>query len=180
MGAASSATLTALGGSAHWLGEPPVGVPVEGDPLLALRDTLAELGTPHLPGLPPLTGGMVGFLSWDVVRRWERLPDTTVDELAVPELSMSLATDLAVLDHADGTVLLVANAVNHDATDDRVDEAHAAAVARLERMTHELAAPAPSTVAVHASGVVPAATQRSQRRRVPVRGARGQGGDPRR
>jgi len=149
VGAASRATLTARDGRAHWLGEPPIGVPTSGDPLLALRDTLAVLGTPRLPGLPPLTGGMVGFLGWDVVRRWERLPDTTVDELGVPELCMSLATDLAVLDHNDGTVLLVANAVNYDDSDERVDEAWADAVARLDRMTAELAAPAPSTVAVH-------------------------------
>ncbi len=40
--------------------------------------------------------------------------------------------------------------MNHDATDERVDEAWADAVARLDRMTAELAAPAPSTVAVHA------------------------------
>jgi anthranilate synthase component 1 len=149
VGAASRATLTARDGRATWLGEPPVGVPTDGDPLLALRDTVAALSAPRLPGLPPLTGGMVGFLSWDVVRRWERLPDTTTDELGVPELSMSLATDLAVLDHSDGTLLLVANAVNYDATDDRVDEAHADAVARLDAMTQRLAAPAPSTVAVH-------------------------------
>jgi anthranilate synthase component 1 len=94
---------------------------------------------------------MVGFLSWDAVRRWERLPDTTVDELGVPELCMTLATDLAVLDHSDATVLIVANAVNYDDSDERVDEAWADAVARLDRMTAELAASAPSTVAVHAS-----------------------------
>ena len=34
---------------------------------------------------------------------------------------MMLATDLAVLDHADGSVLLVANAVNYDDTDERVE-----------------------------------------------------------
>jgi anthranilate synthase component I len=154
VGAASRATLTARDGRAHWLGEPPVGVPTSGDPLLALRDTLAALGTARLPGLPPLTGGMVGFVSWDAVRRWERLPDTTVDELGVPELCVSLATDLAVLDHGDGTVLLIANAVNYDDSDDRVDEAWADAVARLDRMTTELSAPAASTVAVH-SGPAP-------------------------
>ena len=163
VGAASRATLTARDGRAHWLGEPPVGVPTSGDPLLALRDTLATLGTARLPGLPPLTGGMVGFVSWDAVRRWERLPDTTIDELGVPELCMSLATDLAVLDHSDGTVLLVANAVNYDDSDERVDDAWADAVGRLDRMTAELAAPAPSTVAVH-SGPAPAATvERSTR-----------------
>jgi anthranilate synthase component 1 len=140
-----------------------VGVPTDGDPLLALRDTVEALQTPRLPGLPPLTGGLVGFLSWDVVRRWERLPETTVDDLDVPELSMSLATDLAVLDHSDGTLLLVANAVNYDATDERVDEAWADAVERLDRMTAQLAAPAPSTVAVHGGPPSAPARQRTER-----------------
>jgi anthranilate synthase component 1 len=140
-----------------------VGVPISGDPLLALRDTLEALRTPELPGLPPLTGGMVGFLSWDAVRRWERLPDTTVDELGVPELSMSLATDLAVFDHSDATLLLIANAVNYDDTDARVDEAWADAVARLDRMTAQLMQPAPSTVAVHDRTVPAAARERTPR-----------------
>ena len=98
VGAASRATLTSRDGVAHWIGDPPAGVPTGGDPLAALRDTVDALRAPRLPGLPPLTGGMVGFVGWDAVRRWERLPDTTIDELGVPELAMRLATDLAVLD----------------------------------------------------------------------------------
>jgi anthranilate synthase component 1 len=76
---------------------------------------------------------------------------------------MSLATDLAVLDHSDSTVLLVANAVNYDNSDERVDEAWADAVARLDRMTAELAAAAPSTVAVHDVPAAPQPHQRSTR-----------------
>src|SRR5690348_9054948 len=90
---------------------------------------------------------MVGAICYDAVRRWEKLPDTNPDVLDVPELAMMLATDLAVLDHADGSLLLVANAVNYDATDERVDQAWADAVGRLDAMTADLAAAAPSTVA---------------------------------
>ena len=61
---------------------------------------------------------------------------------------MVLATDLAVLDHADGSLMLIANAINYDDTDERVEEAHADAVRRLDAMAAQLAAPAPSTVAV--------------------------------
>jgi anthranilate synthase component 1 len=147
VGAASRATLTEKDGQAHWIGEPPVGVPTGGNPLEALRDTVLALATEPIEGLPPLTGGMVGAITYDAVRRWERVPDTLPDELGLPEISMMLATDLAVLDHADGSVLLVANAVNYDATDDRVEQAWADAVARLDAMTSDLAAPAPSTVA---------------------------------
>ena len=148
IGARCAATLTERDGEACWIGEPPTGVPTSGDPTKALRDTVNALRTDAVGGLPPLTGGMVGAMSYDVVRRWERLPDDTVDDLRLPELTMMLATDLAVLDHADGSLLLVANAVNYDHTDERVDEAWADAVARLDRMSAELAASADSTVAV--------------------------------
>ena len=85
---------------------------------------------------------------YDAVRRWEKVPDTLPDDLHLPELAMMLATDLAVLDHADGSLLLVANAVNYDATDERMEDAWTDAVSRLDRMTADLAASAPSTVAV--------------------------------
>ncbi|GAB2674381.1 anthranilate synthase component I [Thalassiella azotivora] len=163
VGARSRAVLTSRDGQAHWLGEPPVGVPTSGPPLDALAGTLQALHTPALPGLPPLTGGMVGVLAYDAVRSWERVGDHAVDELGVPDLMMSLATDVAVLDHADGTLLLVANAVNYDATDERVDEAWADAVARLDRMTADVGRPAPSTVAVH--DVVPGPEPRARTRR---------------
>ncbi len=148
IGAASAATLTEEDGEARWLGDPPVGVPTTGDPVTALRATVEALATEALPGLPPLTSGMVGAVSYDAVRRWERVPERTADELGVPEIAMVLATDVAVLDHADGSLLLIANAINYDATDERAEEAWADAVARLDRMTAELAEPAPSTVAV--------------------------------
>jgi anthranilate synthase component I len=90
---------------------------------------------------------MVGAITYDAVRRWERVPETAPDELGLPEITMMLATDLAVLDHADGSLLLVANAVNFDGTDERVEDAWADAVGRLDAMTTDLAAPAASTVA---------------------------------
>ena len=148
VGAASRATLTEQGGVAHWIGEPPVGVPTTGDPTQALRDTVSVLATERIPGLPPLTGGMVGAVTYDAVRRWERVPDTGRDDLGLPEIAMMLATDLAVLDHSDGALYLIANAVNYDDTDARVEQAWEDAVQRLDRMQERLAQPAPSTVAV--------------------------------
>lgn len=148
IGAASRATLTEKDGEAHWIGEPPVGVPTTGLATDALRDTVAALATDPIPGLPPLTGGMVGMISYDAVRRWEKVPSTTPDVLHLPEIAMMFATDLAVLDHSDGSVLLIANVVNYDDTDERVEEAWAEGVARLDAMTQDLATSADSTVSV--------------------------------
>jgi anthranilate synthase component I len=149
VGARSSAMLTARDGVATWWGSPPHDVPRGGDPVEALRDTIALLHTDRAEDLPPLTGGMVGYLAYDAVRRWERLPDGNPDELQVPELGFLLATDLAVLDHADGTVLLIANAINGDNTDRRIDEAWSDAVARLDAMEADLRRSADSTVATY-------------------------------
>lgn len=159
VGVRSAATLTESGGTARWLGEPPVGIPREGDPLDVLRATVEALHTPHdipgLPDLPPLHGGMVGYLGYDIVRRLERLPSLTRDDLRVPELMMMLATDLAVLDHADGTVLLIANAINWNGLESGVDEAYRDAVARLDAMTADLARPAEGTASYVQGGVDP-------------------------
>ena len=157
VGAASRATLTEREGRAHWIGEPPAGVPTDGVPTDVLRDTVAALATDPIDGLPPLTGGMVGMIGYDAVRRWERLPDLAPDVLALPEIALMLATDLAILDHSDGSLILVANALNYDDTDERVEQAWADAVARLDAMTSALAAPAASTVAVVDPSAVTAA-----------------------
>ena len=147
IGVQAAAMLSEVDGQAVWRGRAPLGVPMSGDPLHALRDTLAALHTePLVDGdLPPLTGGLVGMLGYDAVRRWERLPDANPDELGLPEIAMLLAVDLAVLDHWDGTVLLIANAVNYDATDERVAEAWSGAVSRLDAMEAALAQPSPAT-----------------------------------
>ncbi|TWE12556.1 anthranilate synthase component I [Rudaeicoccus suwonensis] len=150
IGAASRATLTERDGRAHWIGEPPVGVPTTGTPTDALRDTVATLATPAIPGLPPLTGGMVGAITYDAVRRFESLPDTGRDDLDLPELAMLLATDLAVLDHSDGSLLLIANAINYDNTPERVEPAWRDALDRLDAMQAALSRPADSTVAIPA------------------------------
>jgi len=163
VGVRSAATLTEREGAALWTGTPPAGVPLGGDPLAALRETVALLHTERLPGLPPLTGGMVGYIGYDAVRRLERLPELAKDDLQLPELAMLFATDLAVLDHEDGSVLLIANAVNYDATDDRVDEAWADAVARLDSMQASLAQPSPPLAVTLDWAATPSYTSNTER-----------------
>ncbi|GIG89978.1 anthranilate synthase component I [Plantactinospora endophytica] len=180
VGVRSSATLVERGGQAHWLGTPPAGLPTGGDPMTALRATVAALTGPAAVGplgtdrdsLPPLLGGMVGYLGYDVVRRFERLPSLTEDDLRLPELGMMLATDLVVLDHFEGSAILVANALlpapthaDGDAStadagatgagtagDDperaaQVTAAYHQAVGRLDAMTTALSRPIPPMIA---------------------------------
>jgi anthranilate synthase component 1 len=156
VGVRSVATLMERDGVAVWLGTPPAGVPVGGDPVHVLRETvaaLAGLDDDPDPYLPPLTGGMVGYLGYDLVRRFERLPSLAVDDLNLPELGMMLATDLVVLDHFDGSAILVANAIMPDPPtgeagqpSDPVLAAYHHAVGRLDAMTTALSRPIPPMI----------------------------------
>ncbi len=110
--------------------------------------------------MPPFTGGMVGYLGYDIVRRLERIGEHGEDELRLPELTMLLTSDLAVLDHWDGSVLLIANAINHNDEDTGVDEAYADAVARLDAMEADLGRAVPSTPTALPPSELPACTTR--------------------
>ncbi|MGI8678427.1 MAG: anthranilate synthase component I [Jatrophihabitans sp.] len=148
VGVDSLATLSVLDGAASWTGEVPAGVPLDGDPLAALGAAWRTVKAPRLPGLPPLTGGFVGYLGYDVVRRIEMLPAKAVDELGLPELTMLLVTDLAAFDHHECSVVLIANAVlRPDMTGLELDEVYADAVRRLDRMQAALATPSAPTIA---------------------------------
>ncbi len=152
IGVNCSAMLSEASGQTSWSGNVPIGLPTTGDPIEALRATLDILHTPDVNigvssnQLPPLTGGVVGYLGYDIVRRFEKIPTKTKDVLELPELAMLIATDLAVLDHMDGSVTLIANAINYDNSPERVDLAYADALARLDVMEEALSKPLASSV----------------------------------
>lgn len=142
IGIHSSSTLTERDGKAVWLGVAPSGAPSGIDPLEALKITAKHLRSPHLPHLPPLTGGLVGYAGYDIVRRLEKLPSIARSDLELPEIAFMLTSDLAVFDHFDGTLTLIANAINWDGSSDRVDAAYLDAQARLDALEIKLKAPA--------------------------------------
>ncbi|MGO1318841.1 MAG: anthranilate synthase component I [Galactobacter sp.] len=149
IGAGSAATLTSKDGEAVWIGTPPAGVPTQGHPLDVLRDTLEYLRLPRTSAETPLTSGLVGFVGWEAVRHWERLPHPPVDDTNLPELALDLVTDLAIHDNTDSTLTLVANAYNKDGQDTGVDAAYEDAVRRLGDMLQRLSVPAGAAESTH-------------------------------
>jgi len=150
VGVRAQATLLADGEDVRWLGDPPVSVPASGTPLEILRGTLAALHTEPLPGLPPLTGGLVGALGWDAC--WYFHPDLTKvapEELHLPDLALMLVADMVAIDHHDGSAWLIANAINTNDTETGVEEAYEDAVRRLDALASALTEPSPAVVSTH-------------------------------
>src|SRR5690625_1850618 len=122
VGRAPVATLTEVDGEALWRGTPPAGLPTDGDPRERLAAALSELATERTaPVLPPMVSSFVGYLGWDSVMRFEDLGPSPLPEHPVPELSMSIPGDVAILDHFTSRLTLVANAVNVDGQPEGVE-----------------------------------------------------------
>ena len=155
IGVRSDATLTESAGVATWSGVKPAGAPEGIDPLKALEITTSHLRSVALADLPPLTSGLVGYMGYDAVRRMEKLPSLAKDDLRIPELSFMLISDLAIFDHTTGVLTLIANAINWDGSNERVDEAYRDAVSRLDRMQGDLSSNSPSELSYEGKKVPP-------------------------
>ena len=150
VGVRSFGVLTQVRDAAEWLDyglsqSRALGDDAPTAPLEALRHLYERWATPHVDGHPPLTGGLVGFIGWEAVRQLEHLPNIPVADFSVPGQAMSFVSELVVLDHRTGSVLLIVAALN-DGTDDP-DALWADAQTRLDAMQAELATPSEAWIA---------------------------------
>jgi anthranilate synthase component 1 len=107
------------------------------DPLHAVRARLHRLRPVGVSGLPRFSGGLVGYLGYDIVRFFERLPVRAIDDLLLPDLYLMQAETLVVFDNVTRTMKVVSHAFIEPSTDLRQAYAQAcgavdAVIAKLE------------------------------------------------
>ncbi len=122
--------------------------------LQAVETLLARFQSPTLDGLPPLHGGLVGYLGYDVVREIERLPDIPQDDLGHPDAALVVIGQFAAFDHWRQRISLIDNVVVPDGghqggsaggpegdrpTTEELTAAYEAACARLEELARDCA-----------------------------------------
>ena len=110
------------------------------DLLDILRAELAQFVPVDMPGLPRFNGGAVGYLGYDLVRFFEKLPNTTGQMIDIPDAVFLLADTLVVFDHARHRLIILANA--HVGQD--IEDAYVAAIQRIERVSEKLLRPLPA------------------------------------
>ncbi|MBC8287198.1 MAG: anthranilate synthase component I [Nitrospinae bacterium] len=81
-----------------------------GSPLSAVKEILARYQPVPSVGLPRFSGGAVGFVSYDMVRFFEDLPEETVDDLDVPDSQFVITDTMLVFDNVSQTIKIVSNA----------------------------------------------------------------------
>ena len=138
-------------------GKQELPLPAGCDPLSVLKSELSAYTPYPVPGLPRFSGGLVGYLSYDVLRYFE--PTVPLQPHAdLPEGIFLLADTLVAFDHAYGRLLLIANV--HLNGDESADAARQAAEARLDAIQSRLAESASAQSAAYR---LPVAKQRGQK-----------------
>jgi anthranilate synthase component 1 len=111
-------------------------------PLDSLRALLEETRMVLPPGMPPMIGGLVGYLGYDMVRLMERLPDKNRDPLGLPDAILLRPTLFAVFDHVKDELTLAAPVYPAEGTDP--EAALQRAEQRLSDARARLQSPLPS------------------------------------
>jgi anthranilate synthase component 1 len=115
------------------------------DILDVLKEELSRFTPADMPGLPRFSGGAVGYLGYDVVRFFEKLPETAADALELPDAVFLLADTLVVFDHARHQLIIMANAhLAAEGGDADPALAYMDAVERIERVSERLLRPLPA------------------------------------
>ena len=104
------------------------------DAVRLLRQTLARYRRERVPGLPRFAGGAVGYVSYEAVRAFERVPAAERDVLAIPVASFGVYDTVVAFDHVRRTMRLIAHAER--------GEGVARAEARLDELSALLDRPA--------------------------------------
>jgi anthranilate synthase component I len=136
------ATLTARGLQVETSGSLPAGVPLDQGILAAIEHLLEVWKAPALDDLPPLHGGIMGYLGYDVVREVEHLPDVPPDDQGHPDAIVSVIGQLAAYDHWRQRATLIENVlVEPGLADQELDRRYHAAVVRLDELASDGARP---------------------------------------
>ena len=135
-------TLEVRGEVAVVVGKDGVGEFTTTDPLDALRSVLPDVAPAASDPAFPLASG-VGYLAYETVARWERVPVPDADPLGLPDAVFHLPSSVIVFDHL-AQVARVATLDGNGAQD------------RLDAVAHSLAVPSAAELpARFAAGTVP-------------------------
>ncbi len=104
------------------------------DPLEPLRGKVISKKVAPVEGLPPFLGGAVGYIGYDAVRLWEKIPSLQKDDLGLPTSIMMLFSTVLILDHLKRELLIVRMTEARDDLDSAYDEA----VKEIEEIKREI------------------------------------------
>lgn len=109
----------------------------------ALKELTTQHNEPKLPDLPRLTGGAVGFSSYDTVREVEQIGNAPQDDLKIPEAIWAFYDEIFAFDHVKQQVIIIKTVFIDEKSS--VDEQFTKAQNRLDEMEERVYQPERTT-----------------------------------
>ena len=135
------ATLVLRDGQITTTGGMPDGVVLDKGMLAAMESLLSIYKAPVMEELPPLQGGLMGFLGYDIVREVENLPNTPRDDRKLPDATISVIGSLAAFDHWKQRVYMLESVPLIELNNIEIDAAYDAAIERIQEAVADLTKP---------------------------------------
>ncbi len=115
------------------------------DPLDEIKRIISRFKPVQIKGLPRFYGGLVGYIGYDMVRFFERIPDNNSDELKLPDSVFILADTILVFDHVNHTIKIVTNVMLPEKAGElsanEKSRAYLRAIKKIEALDKELNKP---------------------------------------
>ena len=137
----------------------PYGGELPASPLDAIRLVQSSWKTVELPELPPLTSGLVGIFSWDVIRDIENLPSVPEQDYERPKIHLEMVQDIIVLDHLTSSILVVSNVYCDVNTN--LEQAYLDATDRIQNLLSKLQEPTPQILSSSTDSELASRTSRT-------------------
>ena len=93
---------------------------LRGKVLDTAREFMKDYQVENTSGIP-FVGGLVGTVGYDVIRQYEKLPDTNRDILGLPDAHLMAITELIAYDHFHHRIILITLETRDDAGKDRAN-----------------------------------------------------------
>ncbi len=101
------------------------------DPIDALKDELSKYKPVTIEGLPRFYGGLVGYIGYETVKFFERVPDSQKPSLNLPDIFFMVTDTLLIFDSLKQKIKVISNA---NVLNDSPESAYSKAIDNIDRM----------------------------------------------
>jgi len=112
------------------------------DPLAEIKKIMRDFRAVTVKGLPRFWGGLVGYIGYDMVRFFEKLPDKNPDDLMIPDATLFLTDTILIFDHLNHTIKIVANIIlpvkKGENTQERLKKLYSSGVKKIDAIHRQL------------------------------------------
>ena len=109
------------------------------NPIQTIQEKVAGIRQAPLEGTAGFLGGLVGFVGYDAVRYFEKLPSGRPDLLVLPDLYLMVTDHLVLFDHLKRTMRVIVNVPVDSKTD--LKKVYEETIKKLESLIETLEKP---------------------------------------